>query len=109
MGHGATGAAGEYNAVCDPSKLTERACEGAPDLAIEVVSPSSQRLDYLRKALLYESAGVREYWMADPASRCTTIYRYAAGSMAPTTVPFDEPARVGIFPDLEIVVGALLA
>ena len=40
---------------------------GAPDLAIEVLSPSSARIDKVRKLRLYERHGVREYWLADPA------------------------------------------
>ena len=47
--------------VCEPAKLTDRGCEGAPDFIAEVVSPSSRKRDYALKMCLYEDAGVREY------------------------------------------------
>ncbi|MFQ9526864.1 MAG: Uma2 family endonuclease [Eubacterium ramulus] len=47
--------------------MSDRGCEGAPDLVIEVVSPSSRRMDYNIKNALYASVGVREYRIVDPA------------------------------------------
>lgn len=47
--------------VCDRSKLTERGCKGAPDLVIEILSPSTAEKDTLTKLKLYERAGVKEY------------------------------------------------
>jgi Uma2 family endonuclease len=55
--------------------LRERYVEGAPDLAIEVLSPSSARIDKVRKLRLYERHGVREYWLADPAADTLEVYR----------------------------------
>ena len=49
--------------ICDPDKLDDKGCNGAPDWIIEIVSPSSQHLDYLTKLLKYRTAGVREYWI----------------------------------------------
>jgi Uma2 family endonuclease len=46
---------------------------GAPDLVIEILSPSSIRLDYLRKSKLYEQYGVREYWIVDPESEIVSV------------------------------------
>jgi len=52
--------------VCDPSKLHDnKACVGAPDLVIEVLSPSSSRMDKVIKLNTYKKAGVREYWIVD--------------------------------------------
>lgn len=51
--------------ICDESKITEEGCKGAPDLIIEVVSPSTRRNDYNQKLFLYRTAGVREYWIVD--------------------------------------------
>jgi Uma2 family endonuclease len=61
--------------VCDPSKLDERGCRGAPDWILEVLSPSSAGQDQIRKLALYERHGVREYWLAHPSDRIVTIYR----------------------------------
>jgi Uma2 family endonuclease len=51
--------------VCDRSKLDERGCIGAPDLVIEILSPGNSKREMKEKFELYESAGVREYWVVD--------------------------------------------
>ena len=56
----------DISVICDPDKLTDRGCSGAPDFIVEVVSPSSRRMDYLNKTGLYLNSGVREYWIIDP-------------------------------------------
>jgi len=55
--------------VCDKSKLDEAGCVGAPDMVIEVLSPSSTRMDRLVKFQKYLKYGVREYWIVDPDSK----------------------------------------
>ena len=52
--------------ICDPNKVDEKGCHGAPDWVIEIVSLSSRMRDYLQKANLYMNNGVREYWIVDP-------------------------------------------
>lgn len=52
---------------------------GAPDLCVEVVSPTSVNRDHRRKYQLYEQHGVREYWILDPATRSAHIYRLSDG------------------------------
>ncbi len=52
--------------ICDRSKMTPSHIEGPPDLAVEVLSPSSQRHDRVRKLRLYAAFGVREYWLVQP-------------------------------------------
>jgi Uma2 family endonuclease len=53
--------------------LTQRGIEGAPDLLIEVLSPSNRGHDLLTKRALYARAGVREYWLVDPEVRTIEI------------------------------------
>ena len=60
--------------VCDKSKLDEKGCKGAPDLVIEILSPSSLRMDRLIKLTKYRQAGVREYWIVDPDNRGVEAY-----------------------------------
>ena len=52
--------------VCDPAKITEKNIQGAPDLVVEVLSPSTALKDMREKRLLYERSGVREYVVIDP-------------------------------------------
>ena len=56
----------DISVICDPNKLTDKGCFGAPDWIIEIVSPSSRRMDYFTKLFKYRAAGVREYWIVEP-------------------------------------------
>ena len=59
--------------VCDPSKLDDRGCKGAPDIVMEILSPSTQRHDRLVKLGLYQRAGVREYWIVNPEDQTVQV------------------------------------
>ncbi|RHR51294.1 Uma2 family endonuclease [Clostridium sp. AF18-27] len=59
----------DISAICDNEKLDDKGCYGSPDWVIEVVSPSSSRLDYGRKQALYLENAVKEYWGVDAARR----------------------------------------
>ena len=63
---------------CDKSKLTRAGARGAPDLVVEILSPSTSKKDWNEKFNLYERHGVREYWVVDPAARSVWIYRLQA-------------------------------
>lgn len=72
----------DISVVCDKSKLDDHGCKGAPDLVIEVLSPSSLRHDRLVKLGLYQRAGVREYWIVDPEYKSVQVFtRDGAGSL----------------------------
>ncbi len=93
----------DISVICDKNKLTDRGCSGAPDLIIEIVSPSSRRLDYSIKNALYSGAGVREYWIIDLAKERTTVYRYEEDD-APELCPFHSPIHSGVFAGLAVTV-----
>ena len=97
----------DISVVCDRSKINPKGISGAPDFIVEIVSPSSRKMDYITKNTLYSEAGVREYWIVDPPRRRTTIYRYEEDA-APMIVPFDQPLTVGIYGDLQITIAELL-
>jgi len=67
-----------YVSQTNAPRLRERYVEGAPDLAIEVLSPSSVRIDKVRKLGLFERYGVPEYWLADPVEDTLEVYRLTA-------------------------------
>ena len=61
--------------VCTPAKLDEKGCKGAPDLVVEILSPSTAHRDLREKLALYERHGVREYWVVQPADRTIMVFR----------------------------------
>ncbi len=63
--------------VCDESKITPKNLQGAPDLVIEILSPSTSHKDQQQKLDLYEKYRVKEYCIVDPAWQC--VYRFALG------------------------------
>lgn len=63
----------DISVVCDKNKLDEHGCKGAPDLIIEILSPSTQRHDRLVKLGLYQRAGVREYWTVNPEDKTVQV------------------------------------
>lgn len=72
--------------VCDHSKLDDRGCKGAPDMVVEILSPSTQRHDRLVKLGLYQRAGVREYWIVDPESKTVQVLTLTNGLLLPHEV-----------------------
>ncbi len=64
----------DISVICDPNKLTDQGCTGAPDWITEIVSPSNSSHDYIRKLNLYADAGVREYWIVNPMEREVLVY-----------------------------------
>jgi Uma2 family endonuclease len=65
--------------VCDPSKLDDRGCRGAPDLVIEILSPGTMSYDLKIKRNLYEKHGIREYWIVHPEEKIILVYRLENG------------------------------
>lgn len=63
----------DITVVCDRDKLDDQGCKGAPDLIVEILSPSAQRRDRLTKLNLYQRAGVREYWIVNPEDRTVQV------------------------------------
>ncbi len=96
----------EYNVVqpdvlvvCDENKLTkDMGIQGAPDLIIEVLSPSTRRHDTYRKFNLYQHYGVREYWIID--TEAEVIYQYILNEKniytLPKTYEITEDIKVNI-------------
>ena len=97
----------DVSVVCNPGKVDDKGCHGAPDWIIEVVSPGSRKLDYTKKVSKYGEAGVREYWLVDLERERTTIYRFEEDA-APSIHPFTEELKVQIYDNLWITIQDLL-
>ena len=65
----------DISVVCDPSKLDDHGCNGAPDWVIEVTSTNREN-DFDRKLWLYRESGVREYWIVDTDKRKVWVYDF---------------------------------
>ena len=60
--------------VCDRAKLELKGCIGAPDLVVEILSPSTASRDVKDKYFIYETYGVKEYWIVQPEDKTLTIH-----------------------------------
>lgn len=96
---------------CDRSKLTEAGATGAPDLVVEILSPSTKDRDLLVKLGLYQRHGVREYWIVDGDGRAVLQFvRNESGKLARhAALRPPEMLRAALFPELAIDLDGLFA
>lgn len=83
--------------------ITERAIEGAPDLVIEILAPTTSRSDRVTKARLYARHKVPAYWIVGPDEEAVETYLLAAdGYRLAATLAGQTPMLALPFADLEI-------
>ncbi|MBI2799348.1 MAG: Uma2 family endonuclease [Gammaproteobacteria bacterium] len=94
--------------VCDPKKIEEKAIVGAPDLVIEILSPSTETRDRREKKALYERYRVAEYWLVSVNG---FVEQYVLGAIEQYGVPIilsaDETLTSATFPDLIVAVSEI--
>ena len=90
----------DISVICDSKKLNDKGCIGAPDWIIEIVSPSSKRMDYFTKLFKYRTAGVREYWIVDSDKNRVMVYTFEMDNMSEYT--FTDNIPVNIYPGFSI-------
>ena len=78
----------DISVICDPDKLTERGCTGAPDWIIEIVSPAD--------------AGVREYWIVNPINHTVLVYHLEESKFEVSSYTFQDKIKVNIYNELWI-------
>ncbi len=64
--------------ICDPNKIDQKGCLGAPDIVIEILSPGNNKKELENKFHVYEEASVKEYWIIHPNEN--TFFRYILNS-----------------------------
>lgn len=95
----------DVTVICNANKITNDGCVGAPDLVVEVLSPSTAGKDRKAKLRLYQRSGVREYWIVDPVMRTVEVFcieqnmfgpaeTYAAGEDEFVPVGMKEGLRI---------------
>lgn len=97
----------DISVICDKSKLNDKGCSGAPDWIIEIISPSTSRIDYGVKLFKYRTAGVREYWIVNPMKKTVTVYDFENEEKT-NQYDFDETIASCIYEDLKINIADLL-
>jgi Uma2 family endonuclease len=70
--------------ICDPEKLDDRGCIGAPDLVVEILSPGNNSKELKNKYEVYEESGVREYWVVSPQDQTFAVYTLVDGTYKAT-------------------------
>ena len=93
----------DITVVCDPEKRDNRGCKGAPDMVVEVLSPSTKRHDLFTKFNLYQRAGVREYWVVDPDSKLVQVFLLKDGQYSVKVYGEEKTTiKVGVLEDCSI-------
>jgi len=100
----------DLSVFCDRSKLTPAGATGAPDLAVEILSPSTALKDQREKRVLYERHRVREYWVINPANETAMIYVLGDDGkfQRPQLVCRGETVKSTIFPGLEAAIDVIM-
>ncbi|MDR1565803.1 MAG: Uma2 family endonuclease [Treponema sp.] len=93
--------------ICDPSKIKKAGCEGAPDMVIEILSPSNTRHEMLLKFRKFLAAGVKEYWIVDGDEKSVEIHILEHGRYATSIAGEEEEVPVSVLPGCTIKLGEL--
>jgi Uma2 family endonuclease len=82
--------------VCDPKKIEERGIVGAPDLVVEIISPSTAGKDNIIKPRVYEQAGVKEFWLISPLERLIRVNKLGKEGLFGREDIYDDTAQIEI-------------
>ncbi|MDR0586674.1 MAG: Uma2 family endonuclease [Treponema sp.] len=92
----------DLTVICDEKKRGPEGCRGAPDLVVEILSPSNTVIEMDRKFDLYLRAGVREYWVVAPEEKVIHVHRFRDGKTSILIYGAGDSAVSDILPGLEI-------
>ncbi|MDE7300429.1 MAG: Uma2 family endonuclease [Lachnospiraceae bacterium] len=98
----------DISVICDKEKIDDTGCHSAPDWIIEIISPSTQHINYGIKLFKYRAAGVREYWIVNPKTHTVNVFDFEHETES-NQYSFDENVPVCIYKDLTINIADLLS
>lgn len=93
--------------ICDRSKIKGTGCVGAPDMVVEILSPSTAAKDKVRKFNKYWEAGVREYWLVNPDHKTATVHVLKNGEYTTREYEETDVVKVHVLDGCEIVLSDL--
>jgi len=95
--------------ICDPGKIDEQGCNGAPDLVVEILSPGNGKREMGDKFQVYQEAGVLEYWIVDPAEHIVLPWLLNESGIFVGLAPITDEGELcsAVFPDLRIPAGEI--
>ena len=99
----------DLSIICDPTKLDEKGCKGAPDFIIEILSPSTARHDRIVKFNKYLKAGVKEYWIVDPELNAVHAFILRGNVYVATVYTEQDTLPIWTLPGLEINLQEILS
>lgn len=88
--------------VCDHSKLNKAGCAGAPDMVIEILSPSTSRYDRTLKFNTYLKSGIREFWIIDPETKTLAVHILRNGEYVIHAYTNEDTVPVHVLEDCTI-------
>ncbi len=97
----------DITVICDAKKIGKEGCRGAPDLVVEILSPSNTAIEMQRKFNLYHTAGVREYWVLDSEDKTLTVYLFDSEKVISRTYGEKDAAPVSVLNGLSIELGSV--
>ena len=80
--------------VSDASKIKDNVCVGAPDLIVEILSPSNQQRDWVEKYALYAHNNVTEYWIVDPMNKTVTVFNIKSSGKYGDGVMYENSSKI---------------
>ena len=99
----------DITVICDEKKRGPEGCRGAPDLVVEIVSPSNRAEEMFLKFNLYRDAGVREFWVVNPKDRTLLVHRFEGAPMITRFYKAADTVSTELLPGLEIPLGPVFA
>jgi len=99
----------DISVICDREKRGPEGCRGAPDMVVEILSPSNTAIGMEEKFHLYRDAGVREYWLVDPNNKTLKTHLFVGGKPDVQIYAATDKAEVGIFPGFSVDLALVFA